>query len=504
MLSHRLRVLAGVLGTGAALALVPAAQADAPPPASNDLVPETSFAATHGGSPGSVALASNGDVLVAAPSAGVIDEYTPAGTLVDSYDGTDSGTAFDAPQAVATDADGNIYVADSGNTRVVKLDSSGAFVAAFDGSDSPGHTLTFPLGIAVHGSTVYVADNADRIETFTTAGAFQSAIGSSGSGNGQLDSPSGLDIGDDGSVYVADRDNQRVEVFAADGSYLRQFGSVGAGPGQFEFPTDVSLDGDGNIFVADSNNHRGQKLTAGGSFLGAFAPLAGPRFEIGVVSDGAMGVWGSEQGTFSSGLTHYAPRAEATTADGVTSTGATLHGIIRPNGTPIAYQFRWHRKGHGTWHALAPHSTGGDFANDLVNDDLAGLAANRDYVFRVRATPTGGDPEISNDIEFHTAAAPAAVVGDIGDSDVSFTGATAHLSVPITGHGGPSTVTLEYLRDGGPEHDVAMHSSDPLTATQRTFAKAIKVKPGAHYTYTIKLENNAGIARSGVREFTTP
>jgi hypothetical protein len=449
-------------------------------------------------------LAANGDIIVAAPAPELIDEYTPAGTFVDSYDGSDSGTAFSTPQAVATDADGNIYVADSGNGRIVELDSTGAFVDAFDGSDSPGHALAFPSGVAVRGSTVYVADTRNnRIETFTSGGVFVSAFGSKGSGNGQLSSPSGLDVASDGSVYVADRDNHRVEVFNADGSYQSQFGTQGSGPGQFQFPTDVAL-GDGKAFIADSNNHRGQQFTPGGSFLGAFAPLNGPRFVIGIAYDGSMGVWASDQGTFTTGITHYAPRVEATVADAITSTGATLHGIVRPNGIATAYQFRWHRKGHGNWHGLAPHSTGGDVANDLINDDVTGLAANRDYVFRIRAAPTGGDPEISNDVEFTTAPAPAAVVGDIGDSDVSFNGGTARVNVPITGHGGPSTVTFEYQRDGGPAHTALMRTDDPLTATQRTFTRAVKVKPAAHYTYTIKLENNAGLARSGQREFTTP
>src|SRR3954451_4400352 len=224
-----------------------------------------------------------------------------------------------------------------------------------------------------------------------------------------------------------------------------------------------------------------------------------------------MGVYAAQSRFTSSTITHYAPRVEATQADAITSTGATLHGIVRPNGIATAYQFRWHRKGHGNWHGLAPHSTGGDVANDLINDDVTGLAANRDYVFRIRAAPTGGDPEISNDVEFTTAPAPASVVGDIGDSDVSFNGGTARVNVPITGHGGPSTVTFEYQRDGGPAHTALMRTDDPLTAPpppltppQRTSSRAVKAKPAAHYTYTIKLENNAGLARSGQREFTTP
>jgi hypothetical protein len=465
--AHRLLAFACSLTAAAAFAAVPAAQADPPPPALNDLVVESVITKAGSSDYTAVNRMPNGDLLAADDINDVVDRYKADGTLVATYTGPGPGDDFNSPEDVATDADGNFYVADFQAGRIVKFDSSGTFVDTFDGSDSPGHTLVRPGGVTVKGSTVYVSDVSEsRIETFTLDGAFQNAFGSSGSGNGQLNRPFGMAADDAGDLYVADSVNNRIEVFNSDGSYQRQWGSAGSNPGQLSLPTSVSLDDSGHAFVADSSNTRGQKFT-------------------------------------SSTITHYAPRVEATQADAITSTGATLHGIVRPNGIATAYQFRWHRKGHGNWHALAPHSAAGT-GNILINDDVTGLAADRDYVFRVRATPTGGDPEISHDVEFTTAAVPTPDAGDIGAPFVLSSSSGAQISVPITGHGGPSTVRLAYQRDGGPGHLIGMTSNDPLTATTRRFATSFKVMSGAHYTYEIRLFNNAGGPVTKGGEFTTP
>jgi hypothetical protein len=502
--AHRLLAFACSLTAAAAFAAVPAAQADPPPPALNDLVVESVITKAGSSDYTAVNRMPNGDLLAADDINDVVDRYKADGTLVATYTGPGPGDDFNSPEDVATDADGNFYVADFQAGRIVKFDSSGTFVDTFDGSDSPGHTLVRPGGVTVKGSTVYVSDVSEsRIETFTLDGAFQNAFGSSGSGNGQLNRPFGMAADDAGDLYVADSVNNRIEVFNSDGSYQRQWGSAGSNPGQLSLPTSVSLDDSGHAFVADSSNTRGQKFTTAGDFLAEFGPRDGATFLFGVSWDGAMGVYAAQSQFTSSTITHYAPRVEATQADAITSTGATLHGIVRPNGIATAYQFRWHRKGHGNWHALAPHSAAGT-GNILINDDVTGLAADRDYVFRVRAIPTGGDPEISNDVEFTTAAVPTPDAGDIGAPFVLSSSSGAQISVPITGHGGPSTVRLAYQRDGGPGHLIGMTSNDPLTATTRRFATSFKVMSGAHYTYEIRLFNNAGGPVTKGGEFTTP
>ena len=79
--------------------------------------------------------------------------------------------------------------------------------------------------------------------------------GSSGSGAGELATPTGLDTDAYDNVYVADYDNNRVQKFSPDGELLLTWGG-------FNGPKDVAVDsGNGFVYVADEKNHQIKKFT---------------------------------------------------------------------------------------------------------------------------------------------------------------------------------------------------------------------------------------------------
>jgi DNA-binding beta-propeller fold protein YncE len=67
----------------------------------------------------------------------------------------------------------------------------------------------------------------------------------------------------DGSVYVADRENNRIQMFIADGVFVTEWGTEGSGDGQFDWPNDVAVASDGSVYIADMGNNRIQKFTVG-------------------------------------------------------------------------------------------------------------------------------------------------------------------------------------------------------------------------------------------------
>jgi DNA-binding beta-propeller fold protein YncE len=75
----------------------------------------------------------------------------------------------------------------------------------------------------------------------------------------------GLAVDALGRVYVADFKNHRIQVFTGQGTLLALFGAQGSGPGEFERPTDLDIGPDGRIYLVDFGNDRIQ----------VFAPLAG-------------------------------------------------------------------------------------------------------------------------------------------------------------------------------------------------------------------------------------
>jgi hypothetical protein len=151
------------------------------------------------------------------------------------------------PVAIAIAPDGTKYVAD------VQIGD----IAVFDASDhlvqQIGHERFNPVGVAVHGSELYVTDyKANHIEVFDRfSGKSLRLIGSLGRKPGQLAGPLGITTDDQGNIYVDDILNCRVQKFAPDGKLLGAFGSLGDHPGTFTRPKHIAVDHDGVIYVVD-------------------------------------------------------------------------------------------------------------------------------------------------------------------------------------------------------------------------------------------------------------
>src|ERR1043166_2844387 len=78
--------------------------------------------------------------------------------------------------------------------------------------------------------------------------------------------PTGIAIGKDGLLYVADDGNHCVQVFNAAGNFQRRFGERGKKDGQFDIPLVITADQWGDLYVVDHVNHRIQVFSAEGTW----------------------------------------------------------------------------------------------------------------------------------------------------------------------------------------------------------------------------------------------
>jgi len=98
-------------------------------------------------------------------------------------------------------------------------------------------------------------------------------VGLAGNEPGQFQRPRDLVVAPDGSLYVADTENNRIQHIASDGTALEVWGSFSgddpntAAPGTFNQPWGIALGPDGSVYVADTWNHRVQKFTSEGEFI---------------------------------------------------------------------------------------------------------------------------------------------------------------------------------------------------------------------------------------------
>jgi sugar lactone lactonase YvrE len=117
-------------------------------------------------------------------------------------------------------------------------------------TDGHGGPQVGPLKDNMYGSR----GGNNRLVRFDRTGKFLKAwgggIGSEGSLPLQFNDPHGIEIDDQGRLYIADRGNQRVQVLDKDGNFITRWT-------QFGKPSAIAIDKKGHIYVADgmSNEH---------------------------------------------------------------------------------------------------------------------------------------------------------------------------------------------------------------------------------------------------------
>jgi tripartite motif-containing protein 71 len=182
-----------------------------------------------------------------------------------------------SPTSVAVGADGTLYVADDNDPGIYvrRVDGSLTQWGGWRGSEYRNRFLN-PAGVAVRADgTLYVADYDDGTYLFKNFIHVRSPDGTwtqwggvsvnPGVGLGQFWSPSGVAVGADGIVYVANTMNNRIEVRSVDGTWT-QLGSFGFDPGYFYRPRGVAVGADGTVYVADTGNDRIQVRSADGTW----------------------------------------------------------------------------------------------------------------------------------------------------------------------------------------------------------------------------------------------
>lgn len=202
--------------------------------------------------PQAVAVAPAGDVYVADRWSYLVQHFSPGGTFLGQFGEYGSGPGqFGAIGGLALDSTGNLYVLDTDNDRVEKFDSGGTFIRQFGSSVL---NIGWKGGIAVAGTRVYVSNSdQEQIARFTLDGVALSPITDANVPNGGFAHPLGLAVSG-GHLFVADDQHDRVvELDASTGTYEAQAGGV-------TNAYDVGVDGDGNVWVADNGGNRVMKL----------------------------------------------------------------------------------------------------------------------------------------------------------------------------------------------------------------------------------------------------
>ncbi|MEO8332459.1 MAG: hypothetical protein ABI479_08490, partial [Gallionella sp.] len=233
------------------------------------------------------------------------------------------GEGLGKPYGVAVHH-GRVFVGDTGRRNVMVFDFPEQKFFTF-GEEEPGQ-LSRPLGLDVdQDGNVYVLDGISKVVVvFTRDGKYLRTIGNPA----DINRPAGLGVNADGSrIYAVDiggssNDTHRILVYDGhSGAKLLEIGKRGSQPGELNLPRDVTVAPDGSIYVVDGGNFRVQKFSPDGKFISTFGSIGrmGGQFsrpkEAALDKDGNIYVADAAFGNFQI----FTPKGELLLAVGVRS-----------------------------------------------------------------------------------------------------------------------------------------------------------------------------------------
>lgn len=173
---------------------------------------------------------------------------------------------LDSPRGVAVAPNGEVFVADLGNARIAVFGPDAQPRRSFGklgpepGKGKPGE-FNEPSGVAVGpDGSVYVADAWNgRIQKFSPDGK---PLAEFGGPRYSFYSPRNVAVDRQGNLYVADTGNSKVKVIDPAGRLVKALGERGTGAGQFQEVFGVAVNSRGEVFAADPGNRRLHKFSA--------------------------------------------------------------------------------------------------------------------------------------------------------------------------------------------------------------------------------------------------
>jgi tripartite motif-containing protein 71 len=209
---------------------------------------------TQGSAPGQflfprgIAVDADGNLYIADTFNYRIQKFTGQGTFLAEWGSEGDGPGdFRLPWSIAIDDEGYVYVAEAGGHRVQKFTEDGVFVTTWGTGGTGDGDFVTPRGIAAGSSgTIYVAERSSlgsngRVQKFTREGAF--------TGKWSVAWPSRIVVDSQERCYVTRTDVGIVVAYDSGGGSLWELGG-------FNSPEGVAVDADQSVYVCDTYNHR--------------------------------------------------------------------------------------------------------------------------------------------------------------------------------------------------------------------------------------------------------
>ncbi|MFH1539168.1 MAG: hypothetical protein ABIH66_09430, partial [bacterium] len=215
---------------------------------------------------------------------------------------------FNRPMDVAADGAGFIYVADTDNNRIQKFTEDCGYVWHWGELGNANGEFKSPKGIAYAGGEVFVVDDYDRVQVFSTGGVYRRSWTVQMPIDIEYDELSGylyvsieldwifvyqtdgtyvtkwkmiggkqLDFDSAGNLYYSQPYVSMVKVLDSGGAAAGEWGSRGSGYGELDYPLGIAVDGADRVYVSEVLNSRVQIFDTSGTLKNVI-PNSGPEY----------------------------------------------------------------------------------------------------------------------------------------------------------------------------------------------------------------------------------
>jgi DNA-binding beta-propeller fold protein YncE len=187
----------------------------------------------------------------------------------------EAGWEIGYPSAVTMDNAGTIYVLHRGEKAdpVLAVNRQGKILRSWG---KGLYKIPHSIRIDPQGNIWTVDSGSSMVLQFSPEGKklMEISVGEQPAGRGATNGTSDIAFGPNGRIYISDGyGNARVLEYNSKGERVRQWGTAGTGPGQFNQPHGIAIDDQGTIYVADRNNARLQRFDLNGKYLGEWNHL---------------------------------------------------------------------------------------------------------------------------------------------------------------------------------------------------------------------------------------
>ncbi|TME45331.1 MAG: hypothetical protein E6I56_09600, partial [Chloroflexi bacterium] len=468
--------------------------------------------------PSGMVVDANGNLFIADASNNRIRKIAGDGTIST----LSSSGALNDPTALTRDGAGNLLIADTGSHRVLKLTPAGV-LSTLAGTGIAGSTgdggvatlaqLNAPQGVALDAAgNIYISDTGNhRIRKVSVANGTIATVVGNGTGGftgdgaaattAEINSPKGLRLDGNGTLYFADSGNFRLRKVSP-GGIISTIAGIGFAGGEDWGPataiplgqiSDVALAPDGTLFVADNGQVRelltnGTMFTAGDSTLVQQSSLPQTADPLNQVSGVAVGPSGSL----------YISEAGGSRVD-------RMQAPVVPGASPLVTATAGPGSATVTW--VAPYTGGSRITQYTVTPYIGTAAQPPTLVGPPTVTSTAAlqtsvtIPGLNaNNYTFAVAARNAAGIGAASSPSNAVTVATTP-GIPtnvtaVNGGDGAAVVSWSAPSDGGSpitEYTVTSSPSGGIAGTLgKTSTRVPGLVNGQSYTFIVSATNANG------------